>query len=296
MRFALAIMTSIFGGFWSVFFKKATTLNKSWPWVNIFLGYHIVFTLGVLSLIFGWIRGPGEVFEWGYLVFFLSYMLLYYALSPLEQKAMMTERLSSLQPFGNVGKLIAIVCGFIVLWERNIVTFIVAILAFVCTMIYASRWRKHRLSKGVFYYIGSQCIRWVMAVFIAMMLTENDLIGFQMSELELVSYEGIFSVVILLSMFVSTRKLWLFAQSPKQYYAYRYGGCLVGDMGWLLWLFLIAELGIITSSILSLITIATTLTMGYFFLHDRPEKRDIMFALFIIFLICIGYIFRNVTI
>lgn len=46
-----------------------------------------------------------------------------------------------------------------------------------------------------------------MAVFIAMMLTENDLIGFQMSELELVSYEGIFSVVILLSMFVSTRKL-----------------------------------------------------------------------------------------
>jgi len=296
MKFAIAILTSVFSGFWSVCFKKSAILNKSGPWINIFLGYHMVFILGIIALIFGWIRNPGEVFSWGYLVFFAVYMSMYYTLSPLEQKAIKCERLSCLQPYSNVGKLIAIVCGFIILWERNIITFIVAIIAFICTMIYASRGRTGKMSQGVILYISSQCIRGVMAIWTALMLTQNDLIGFHMTGLELASYQSVFSVVVLASMLFATGNMWRIKESPKWYYIYRYAGCFIWDIGWILGLMLIAELGIITSSILSLITIATTLVMGYFFLHDKPEKRDIMFAIFIIILICIGYIFRNVVI
>ena len=128
-----------------------------------------------------------------------------------------------------------------------------------------------------------------------MILTESHVINFTMSGLELASYESILSILIFFTIFVFTRHLGNFGKNPKAFYRYRYTGSIVGDVSWILGLILVAELGIITSSILSLITMATTLIMGYFFLHDRPEKKDVVFAVFIVILICIGYIFKDVT-
>ena len=77
-------------------------------------------------------------------------------MSPLEQLALRSEKLSSLQPYANFSRIFAILCGFLLLGERNIVTFIVAIIAFLGTVIYATRGKQRRFSRGVLMYLGDQ--------------------------------------------------------------------------------------------------------------------------------------------
>ena len=296
MQFTVAIFSAVFRGIWAVLFKQANVLNKAGPWVNIFTGYNILFVFGLLWLVFGWIRLPGEFFSWLLVVFFLIYNGIYLVMSPLEQLALRSEKLSSLQPYANFSRIFAILCGFLLLGERNIVTFIVAIIAFLGTVIYATRGKQRRFSRGVLMYLASQILRGTLAVLAALLLTENDLVSFQMTGAEFASYEALSMMMVLTVVFLGAWYMKLFKKSSWKYYAYRYGSCFVWDTGYLLWLFLVADLGIITTSILSLITIAVALIMGYFLFHDRPERKDIGFAVLIVILICIGYVFKDVTI
>lgn len=295
MRFFLAIFSSVTAGFWSVLYQQAAKLNRSGPLINSYLGWHIVAIVWIVSLIFGWVRFPWDAFP--HIVFVLIFLLLdglYYVLSPLEQKAMQQEKLSALQPYANVGKIVAIVCGFLILGERNVVTFVIAIVAFAATIIYASWGRKHKVSKGIIWYFISQFLRGVVAVLSALLITNNAVMNVGLSWLELATYEAMLDVVVLSIAFLFTGHFRRLAANPKKFYVYRYGGCLFGDVGWILSLILVSQLGIITSSILSLITMATTLILGFCFFHDTPKKSDIIFAVFIVGLICIWYIFKDV--
>lgn len=296
MRFLIAIMSCVFDGFWSVCYTKATTLNKAGPWVNTIFGSFLVGTIGVVSIITGWTRAPWSTFTFGLLGLFLVHMSIFFILAPIEQKALKIEKLSALQPYGNVSRVIAILSGFLILGERNIVTFIVAIFAFVCTMIYASGGKFRRFSNGITLFLCAQFLRGLRLSILALFLTENALNPIQLTGLEMATYQSMFIVLLLCSFLIASRQGGKIFSNSSSYYKYRLSGSCIGDIGWIIGLFLMAELGIITSSILSLITMATTLIMGFFLLHDTPKKKDILFATFIVVLICIGYVFRGVTI
>ena len=123
-------------------------------------------------------------------------------MSPLEQLALRSEKLSSLQPYANFSRIFAILCGFLLLGERNIVTFIVAIIAFLGTVIYATRGKQRRFSRGVLMYLASQILRGTLAVLAALLLTENDLVSFQMTGAEFASYEALSMMMVLTVVFL----------------------------------------------------------------------------------------------
>ena len=296
MRFLVAIFSSVFAGFSSVCYTKATNLNKAGILINILAGGFLVSAMWILSLTFGWIRAPWEVFTLQLSLLFIMHMALFFVLNPLEQKALKIEKLSALQPFGNVSRVVAILSGFLILWEKNIVTFIVAIFAFFCTMIYATGGKFHKFSRGITLFLISQFLRGIRLSITALFLTTNYINPIQLTGIELAVYQ-----TLAISWFIA---LFLFAQhgikkftmNGKDYYKYRIWGDFIWSIGWIAGLILMAELGIITSSILSLITMATALIMGFLILHDKPKKKDIIFATFIVGLIAIGFVFRGVTI
>jgi drug/metabolite transporter (DMT)-like permease len=51
---------------------------------------------------------------------------------------------------------------------------------------------------------------------------------------------------------------------------------------------LIAQLGLVTTTLLGFLSMVSTLFIGFFFLGDRPEKRNVFLAVTVALLVAIG--------
>lgn len=78
----------------------------------------------------------------------------------------------------------------------------------------------------------------------------------------------------------------------KDFLFNRYLGSILSWIAYLISLFLISDLWLTISTLLWFLWLGFTLILSYFFLWDKPDKKNIILALIVFILVSIGYYFK----
>lgn len=280
-----AIVASILDGFSTILEKRAVELNKSGPTNLYMISESGTFLLGIFWLLFGFIafNFTKDFFYW--FLFTLGSTLSFPIGTIIKQYCYKNEKISVLQPFEPIKEIFSILVWFFLFVNTSSwVTFIIAIITFFVIWLFSFDFRKFRFSRISSLYILSQIIYGIDIIFLA----------YAMSFIWEVEFLTIFWFIVFPAMFfynVFSKNLSKLRKNKKIFFFFSVSDAFIGTGTALISLYLIKNIWIVMTSLLGLITLATTLISGYFFLGDKPHKKDLFLALFSLTMISIWYIF-----
>lgn len=280
-----AIFWSILNGISNIFLKKSIQLNKgselfymsfsqlqffiiAITWIGLwFLNYNFwENNLKVYVLILG------TIIFWTIYAFALQYWLK-------------NEKITVLQPYANLDKIVTIILWYFLFTDTSFHTFIVAIIAFLLIVLFSIDFKNLKISKVIIIYaIGN--VFWAFRMLLA---------GYILSTMDSLNFVLLYALILfplfIWWLFVKWEINW-FMKCSKGFYWYR----LWASITWWAWyfisIFLLSELGVVLSSLLSLVSLVTTMIFAVVILKDRPRFKDIFLSALIVILIGIWYSFK----
>ncbi|USN55430.1 MAG: EamA family transporter [Candidatus Peribacteria bacterium] len=105
-------------------------------------------------------------------------------------------------------------------------------------------------------------------------------------------YDGLLYLLLLLLLIFSTHVQSQTMHFTKQFYSNRFGAAMLGAVGTVISLYLIAELGASIVVLLGFVEMALILVFAYFFLGERPTRKDLVMTGVVMCLVALGFYFR----
>lgn len=283
------IITALLQSLWSIFSKKA--LNNSnlpnwlfilfWPIIGLFVVYIPVFILGTKLSIFTnismvWLLIIAWIFDW------ISEKIKVYVLKRVK--------ISQILPYDNLDKLFIILLGFLFFfgneWYTSLITFFVWIFTFLIIILLSIDFNNLKFDKNILLYIFWKFVKSLSVIIVWLVLLEYTTI-------ELFS----FFVLVLLLFYIITSiinkdNFWLLYKQSKNFYKYRIWWTLLWWTWFFLWFLIIEKTGVVVASLISFISIVFSIVSMKLILWDSPNKKQIILAFLVTFLIWVWYYFK----
>lgn len=277
------ILSTIINSVSTIFWKKALWMSNVskylfailWnsPWIIIFLLFlyfwyfnlNIFLDFKIVLVLFFWLSL--SIFWWF-----------------IQQKLYTINRISDLAPYDNLDKLFIIIIWFFIYWNTSIFSLFIAILTVLLISLFTLNFKKLRFPKSFWLIVLSKFLNSIKILIIGYILLKYT---FQ----TVTALEAIISFLIYLSLLkVSDYKA--IKTLKKDFLFNRYLGSILSWIAYLISLFLISDLWLTISTLLWFLWLGFTLILSYFFLWDKPDKKNIILALIVFILVSIGYYFK----
>ncbi|MDD3144674.1 MAG: hypothetical protein PHV23_01025 [Candidatus Gracilibacteria bacterium] len=211
-----------------------------------------------------------------------------YITYPLRRIAYASEKVSVLQPFAMLFQVFPIIIGFIFIASEkaNFITFISALVASFIVILPNIKINSLKINKYCLMVLTSSIIKSFQVFSTIYFLTKLNSANFYLLESILVI---IFSIILMLykSEFGEFKKL------EKSYVKLMMFVNSIVIVSILLALTMYSTLGIVTTSLLSLLYLIFVYIIGFFVLKEIPSKKDIVITVLVSLCIMIGMYFKN---
>ena len=180
-----------------------------------------------------------------------------------------------------------VILGFIfIASERaNLITFLVAIIASFIVIIPNIDWKEFKMNKYSFMVLLSSTIKSGQIFIVLYFLTIVSPISFYFIESLLIIIISIFMIMIK-SEFSEIKKI------TKKYAKLLFSANLVVIFSVLLVLTMYSSLGVVTTSLLSLLYLVFIYIFWYLLLKEIPSKKDVLIAIWVSICIVIWMLFK----
>ena len=280
------MFTAIFWSFlnWvnNILLKASIQLNRWWDALFLLFS-QIQFFIIAIILVFFWkinfLFWDKNSIVYLLIILAIAFWSLY---AVLFQYSFRNEKVSVLQPYTSLDKIFVIIMWFIFLESDSIITFIISIFTFILIVLFSIDYKNIKISKTVILFII-----WNLFASLRTLITWYLLI--LMSSINFVMLYSLIFVPLLLSYMSLRKEIWNFKLNSKKFYLYRSSTSIVWWVTYFISIFLIKDLWIILSSLLSLISLITTLILAYFLFKDIPKKKDVILSIMVLVMIGLWY-------
>jgi len=217
------------------------------------------------------------------IMFFLTFLLTFAFI--IRQTLYTENKISQLIPFENLNKLFSIIAGFLLYKNANFWSFIIALLAVIVVIIFNIDWNKFTLPKNLWKIFFVQACFSINILLVAYILKTYSSIDVSM--LEIVVW-----TIIIMVFFIKFSELKKIHKQSKIFYKYRFIAAGLGWLAYIVWLFLLKNIWVVLSILLWFLWMGVTLLMSYVYFNDKPQKKDILLSIILLFFIALGFYFN----
>lgn len=261
----------------SIYWKKALEEGK---WLKPFPFLLIGSTSGfLLALCFYFFKFEGT-YNYPIKIVLLSFLAISFRFiwSRLVQDVYKKEKLSVLTPYENLSEILSILLAFFLFWGVSLTTFLLSIGIVVITFFFSVDIRNLKLPKFFIRFFAAQILTSLYNITVWYIL---KVISF--SEYFVMEAVLAFILLLLITLIFSWFKQ-IIGQS-KAFYIHRGTTAILGDIGFLLSIFITDKFGLILSIILSFLYTLFTFIFSFIFLKDIPTKKSILFTIIVTILV-----------
>lgn len=284
------IIQAIFWALWMVVSKLALQNKNVWNNFQTFFSRssHIL----IISVLFlTWIlefQSPIGIFwlnEW--LMLAWSWAALYFTYY-LRREAYANEKVSVLQPFAMIFQIFPIIFGFIfIASERaNVITFFMALIASAVVIIPSVDFKNFKMNKYCSMVLLSSTIKSVQVFVILYLISILDSSTFYF-------IESFYIIFLSICMMFTKKQFWDFKKVTYDYAKILFTANTVGIISILLVLTMYTTIGIVATSLISLLYLIFVYLFGYLILKEIPAKKDVIIAFLVAICIIIWMLFKN---
>jgi drug/metabolite transporter (DMT)-like permease len=282
-------MSTFLWSFAWVFWKKALNICKEKKNTSLYVFWLFWYIGSIIICIIYFANGMITIGQltipWYYIGLILVSIFVALIYRPLNQKLNQEEKLATLVPFSNLNKIFSLTLSFLIFKDVSLTALLISLSA-VLIIVWASIDLKHfsfpkNFKKiliiqsliSVRYIIMSRCI-----------LQLNDKIFYV--------YDTIFYTATLLIIVISSHTQWQIKQFSKRFYLNRMGASIFWAISTVISLYLISELWATTVLLLWFLNVALQIIIAYFYLGEKPSKKDIILTVVVSVLVAIWFYFK----
>lgn len=277
------ILNAILGSISGIFWKKSLNLST--------LPHGLFFWIGAIGsvmiagaiLIMGKFEIPKEL--WILAIPLVDAMVVTYN-SKLSQRIYTQEKISSLLPYENFASVITIVIAFFLFRDTPLPTFIIALAIIAIIFVFSFDFKKHEFPRNFKLIILNNIINGGRSIAIGYALAH-------MTSPSFYTIRNLLTTIIVWTGIVWAGQLGLLRETKSNFLIPRLMSSFLGAASALIGFTLISKFGLITSTLLGFLSMISTLILGYFFLADHPEKKNIMLAITVAILVGLWTFFKS---
>lgn len=289
MSIILWILSSLFGSLTDTIWKKAVVISKLpqslfsvyWP-----IGWIII----IYSIIYFWkinvtILSDYKIIFLIFLIAFISYIVTILYIDIYKK-----VKLSELLPYKNLDKIFIVLFGFVIFyWTKNwtsVTSFSIILLTIFIILLFSVDIKKISFSKDILKFFLVKFLESIITLLVWY-------IFLQYKTIEYLSIETIIflSITIIVSILQKNNLKLLFTQQ-KQFYKYRIWASIIWWVWFIIWLYIIEKSWVLIATLLSFIGLVFQIFFMKFILNDVPEKKQIILAFIVMFMVWIWYYFK----
>jgi len=284
MSFLVGFIQTLLDGLGVVYWKKALSVSKVsqemfalyaklfWIFLLVFfsiawlINFHIFVDIKAISI-----------------MFFLTVLLT--VAFVVRQQLYLENKISQMAPFENLNKLFSIIAGFLLYQNASFFSFLVAIIAVIVVIIFNIDWKKFTFPKSLGKIFFVQVCFTVNTLLIAYILKDY-------SNIDVTMLEMVVGWLVIILFFVKLDEIKQIHTQPFVFYKYRFLAAFFWILAYIVWLFLLKNVGVVLSILLSFLWMWVTLLMSYVFFKDKPAIKDIVLSIVLLFFIALGFYFN----
>lgn len=266
--------------FEGIYWKKSLNLANKLSFAAFnFLGAVFWIILGAIFYI--------TKFEWTYNYSFKVSILTIVAIAfrwgsvYLSQKAYKNEKLSVLSPYENLNEILSIILAFLIFWWVSYLTFFLAISIVIVTFFFSVNIKKLKFPKFFLTFFLSQLS---LTLYGITMWYIFKIITFS----EYFTIEALFLFIILFITIIREKQISVIQKQTKKFHTHRLYASILWYAGFILWIYITDEYGLVLSMIFSFLYTVFILILSFLYFWDIPTKRNIFFVIIVTTLVSIA--------
>lgn len=203
----------------------------------------------------------------------------------IQQWLYREEKISTLMPYENLNCVFAIVVWYLIFKDASVIALIMSLIVIVVTILFSVDYKKIEFPKNM-----------KKILFVQILITAETLLTWYfLKDLSDQDYFVVYQIVIVVMLMFPLLFKRLFTSIKKMNRKFLWYGSLsatINNVSFLLYLFLLAEFGVVISTLLSFLWDGITLLFWFIFLKERPSKKDILLILVTTILVGVGFYFK----
>ncbi len=226
--------------------------------------------------------------EWNYqysqkiIVYILIGIVFRLISSYLMQKVYRNEKLSVITPYENTNEILSIILAYFIFRDVSITSFCIAIGIVVFTVFSTVDFKKLKFPRFFWTFFAGQIFLTLYYVCIGFIVKE-------VSYTEYFALEAFFAVIILFTFALKQRQIPILRNQSKNFYKSRIIASLLWYGGFILWIYIVSEFGLLLSMIFSFMYVIFTMIFSFLFFRDIPKMKSILSATIITWLVAVSF-------
>lgn len=203
----------------------------------------------------------------------------------LSQRLYKEEKISALMPFENLSSIFTIVAAFFLLGNTPVATLLIAIVTMAVIFGASFDWSNRHFPRNIKLILLSNSITACRSLAMGYALAH-------MASPTFYSVRNLLNAVIIIVPILASSEWMALKASRREYLVPRMAASFLGAVSALIAFTLISKLGLVTTTLLGFLSMASTLVFGYFYLGDKPERKNVALAVAVASLVALGTYFR----
>jgi len=289
MNIIFWLISALFASLWASHRKKsldASTLPKSlfmlsWPasW------FFIIWSLLYISNIDYWIYTDIKIIWLILIIVFLDLVA-----NLLEMNVLKKTKLSEILPYTNLDKLfIVLIWFFLFYWTKNstsVTTLIITLITIIIIWVFSINFKNFQIPKSILQYSVVMMCRWIGILIVWFIFLSYW-------TLEYLSINMVFTFILYITLALVLKESFRsLKEQSKEFYKSRWASLILWWWGFIIWLYIVKEAWVLIATLISFVWLIFNVIAMKFILNDSPEKKQILLALIVTWLIWIWYYFK----
>ncbi len=279
-----SILSNLLWSISSVFWKKSLV------WANIpkmlfrFLWELAGVVIAVILIFVQWFDFH-KLLDWKLMWSIVLIMVVILTSDYLSQKVYKKEKLSTLMPYENLNSVLSIIAWYFIFKDASLISVGIAILVVVITIVSVIDFKNLTLPKNM----------WLVLIYQVLNTIEILMTWYFLKNVSNTDYFILYEIVIIFMLLFPiffNKEYHALKTAKPVFYKDRFLWSIAGNISFLLYLFLVWEFGVVVSIMLGFLGDGITLLFGFFFLKDKPKKKDIILLIITWILIWVWFYFK----
>lgn len=278
------VLSTFFSGISTIFRKKSMSLNT---WLGefgfMFIGWAVPL-IYILYFILTW-EVWGSVFNVKIIGITATICIFWILWAVISQYVYKQEKISTVAPYENLNKILSIIISFFIFSDVSLVSLGIAIFVVLVIFFSSFDFKTREVPRTIQIFSLNQLMISINTILIGYLLL-------QISSIEYFVTEGVIGVVLLLFVIIFNKDIVKMTKLGKDFYKSRVWAALIGNLGYVISLYVISEFGVTINILLSFLYLWFTLILSYLILWDKPTKKSILVSIFVTFLVGLWFYFK----
>lgn len=216
------------------------------------------------------------------IAYILIWIVFRLSSSYLMQRVYRNEKLSVITPYENTNEILSIILAYFIFRDVSLTSFCIAIGIMFFTVIYTVDFQKLKFPRFFWTFFIAQLFLTLYYICIWFIVRE-------ISYTEYFALESLFAVIILFTFVLKQRQISILRHQTHIFYKSRIIASLLWYAGFILWIYIVSEYGLLLSMIFSFMYVIFTMIFSFLFFRDIPKLKSILFALIVTCLVAIWF-------